>query len=155
MCRVPWREARLMSKELLITAGPDKGRVFALPDANPFVIGRAKETDTKLTDPHVSRVHCEVAVDGDQLLLSNKSSASGTFVNGKRVAEPCILAPGDVIRIGDTELRYVSADAAATTQVAPAPGAAKSPVPGTERLTDLVGKTLSYFEVSDVLHKGP
>jgi serine/threonine protein kinase len=144
-----------MSKELFVTAGPDKGRVFAVPDGNPLVIGRAKETDTKLTDPHVSRTHCQVELDGDQLLLTNKSSAGGTFINGKRVTDPCVLAPGDVIRIGETELRYVTADAAATTRVGPAGATARAADGGAERLTELAGKTLAHFEVGDVLHRGP
>jgi len=53
---------------------------------------------------HVSRVHCEIEIRGKRVLLTDLDSASGTFVNNQRVSE-CDLKVGDVIRIGNTQLR--------------------------------------------------
>jgi pSer/pThr/pTyr-binding forkhead associated (FHA) protein len=33
-------------------------------------------------------------------------STNGTFVNGARLTKPRKLARGDVVRVGETELRY-------------------------------------------------
>ncbi len=96
-----------MTPELHVVAGPDKGRVFAIPEADPLLVGRSKTTQTQLNDPHVSRVHCRVQRDGDLVLLTDADSAGGTFVNNKRVTQQHVQH-GDVIRIGDTQLRLVS-----------------------------------------------
>jgi serine/threonine protein kinase len=136
-----------MPKQLVVIAGPDKGRVFPLEGIELLLVGRSKATETRLTDPHVSRVHCQVKVAGDDVLLLDHESASGTFVNGKRITqEP--LRPGDIIRIGETQLAYQTDETTAPT-VPPAPAPAK-PV----QVTELAGKTLAYFEVGSVLAKG-
>ncbi|HEV3262552.1 MAG TPA: FHA domain-containing serine/threonine-protein kinase [Gemmataceae bacterium] len=141
-----------MNLHLLVIAGPDKGRSFPLRPADPLIIGRSKDTETRLNDPHVSRVHCQLQMDGDDVVVVDRGSASGTLVNGKRVTQQ-VLRPGDVIRVGETQLRLESPDLAGqSTLNQPAP-AAVSP-PGGERLTELVGKTLSHYEVGQVLAKG-
>jgi serine/threonine protein kinase len=133
-----------MLKQLVVIAGPDKDRVFALPEADSLLLGRSKATETRLTDPHVSRVHCEVQVDGDSVVVTDNESAGGTFVNGKRVSQ-CQLKANDILRIGDTQLRYVVGD--------PAEQSTKVPVKAAP-LPELAGKTLAYFEVGPVLAKG-
>ena len=91
--------------KLIITAGPDKGLAFSL-DADQIVqLGRSQAATHRLTDPAVSRVHCEIEViKGNRVLLTDLESR-GTYVNGKRVEE-ALLKPGDVIRVGETELRF-------------------------------------------------
>ena len=42
----------------------------------------------------------------DGVWLSDVGSTNGTFVNGARLERPRRLAPGDVIRIGATDLRF-------------------------------------------------
>ena len=37
---------------------------------------------------------------------SDLNSTNGTYVNGARVSAQQLLRPGDVVRIGDTELRF-------------------------------------------------
>ena len=58
--------------------------------------------------PFASRFHAEPKQEGDQVLLVGAGSANGTFVNGKRVTAPVPLRPGDLIRIGETEIEYSS-----------------------------------------------
>jgi serine/threonine protein kinase len=141
-----------MNLHLLVIAGPDKDRSFALRPADPLVIGRSKDTETRLNDPHVSRIHCQVEVEGDEVVVVDRGSAAGTLVNGKRVTRQ-VLRPGDVVRIGETQLRLESPDLAGqSTLHEPAPGAA--PPAGGERLTELVGKTLSHYEIGEVIAKG-
>src|SRR5437867_9711525 len=49
-----------MAMQLLIIAGPEKGQIFPLTAGDIVLVGRSRATATKLTDPHVSRVHCQV-----------------------------------------------------------------------------------------------
>jgi hypothetical protein len=52
-----------MSKRLLVLAGPDEGRVFPLHEGETVLLGRSRATETRLIDPHVSRVHCQVQME--------------------------------------------------------------------------------------------
>jgi serine/threonine protein kinase len=137
-----------MSAQLTITAGPDKGRSFPLQPGATFQVGRSQATPTRLTDASVSRVHFEVEYDGTEAVLVNISS-NGTIVNGERV-ERRELRPGDVIRVGATELRFHDTSAEPAT-VAPAP---KPPAGGAEQLAKLVGQALSHYKVEEVIARG-
>ena len=95
-----------MPKRLLVLAGPDEGRTFAIPAAESLLVGRSRATDMCLIDPHVSRVHCQVQVEDGHTVVSDFDSPGGTWVNGKRIAKQA-LHPGDLIRIGNTRLQYL------------------------------------------------
>jgi serine/threonine protein kinase len=139
-----------MAMHLLVTAGPDKGRVIPLSGDGTLLVGRSKSTPTRLTDPHVSRVHCQLKQQGDQVSVIDSESSSGTFVNGKRITEH-LLEPGDVIAIGETQMVFQGADHAEhLTQPPEARAAAKQ----AGELTDLVGKKISHFEIGAVIAKG-
>src|SRR5262245_5708733 len=90
---------------LNVLVGPDKGRSFALEPAATTQVGRGSTTATRLTDPSVSRLHFEVVFDGKTATLTNVSD-NGTLVNGESVSS-CQLRHGDLIKIGNTTLRFV------------------------------------------------
>src|SRR5437764_15046888 len=98
-------------KQLVVIAGPDKGRQFMLRPGDPVPIGRSVNTATKLNDLRVSRTHCEVRVEGERVILRDCNSATGTFVNDAKITEQP-LNPGDVIRIGDTEMQFLAQEVA-------------------------------------------
>lgn len=137
---------------LLVTSGPDAGRRFPLVEGQTLLIGRGEQSSTQLRDPHVSRSHCilEVARGGFRLL--DQGSAGGTFVNGAQVAEHA-LKPGDVVRIGNTELRLeLEAAAEASTLVGQAP-VVKPPVQPAP-LKQLVGQNIGPFAIKKQLATG-
>lgn len=96
-----------MPSKLVVVAGPDKGKVFALQPKGTMVVGRGRTSQTQLADPHVSRAHCEICCEGTRVLAKDAQSAAGTYVNNERITEHA-LRHGDVIRIGETELRFES-----------------------------------------------
>ena len=53
-----------MTPKLVVTAGPDKGRFFNLTAGETLQVGRSQSTATRLTDPTMLRVHCQVEWDG-------------------------------------------------------------------------------------------
>lgn len=71
-----------------------------------LTIGRSSRNDVCLSDPFASRLHAEVRQEGDQLLLIDNGSANGTYLNGQRTTGTLPLYPGDIIRIGETEIEY-------------------------------------------------
>jgi serine/threonine protein kinase len=143
-----------MPKQLQVVAGPDQGRVFPLPEADTLLIGRSRALDARLMDPYVSRVHCQVAVEMGQVVLTDFLSAPGTFVNGKRITRHELQA-GDVIRIGDTYLQYQDGDLAEQKTLPPHvpkdTPAAPDPAVG---MAELVGKSFVHYQVGPVLARG-
>lgn len=70
-----------MQARLIVISGPDRGREFVLAQGQTLVIGRGSSTDTRLTDPRVSRTHCQVRVDKGKFRLADLGSRVGTPVN--------------------------------------------------------------------------
>jgi serine/threonine protein kinase len=139
-----------MTRRLHVTAGPDKGRAFALKPGEALLVGRSQATQTRLSDPRVSRVHCEVQVEDQQVVVIDSNSAGGTLVNGQRVAQQA-LRHGDVIQVGDTQLRFEDDAAAEQSTLAPPPPAARG---SGEAVAALTGQTLGHFEIGPVVAKG-
>ncbi len=81
------------------------------PIADSLTIGRGAENRVDLVDPRVSRRHARLTRVADGLLLEDLGSTNGTSVNGARIEAPLRVGAGDVIAVGDTELRVEIADA--------------------------------------------
>ncbi|MFN8062775.1 MAG: SpoIIE family protein phosphatase [Vicinamibacterales bacterium] len=75
------------------------GRRVVEIERTPFTIGRREGNDLRLGGGEVSRDHAEIVEDGDRLLLKDKGSRYGSFVNEESVASRP-LAHGDRIRLG-------------------------------------------------------
>jgi hypothetical protein len=68
-------------------------------------IGRASDNDVILDDPQVSRHHCQLKLQHGAYSLADLGSRNGSWVNGEQVSEVA-LSPGDMIRIGGTEIEF-------------------------------------------------
>ena len=71
-----------------------------------LLIGRRETADISLTENSASSAHALIFVADGKHLLRDLKSRTGTFVNGVKVDEHA-LSPGDVIRVGETDFRYV------------------------------------------------
>src|SRR6187397_2985612 len=82
------------------------GSEIELPsaDGERIVIGAAPDSDIALEDPYISAVHCELERrPHDRLLIRDRRSKNGTFLNGNRV-EVAELPIGAVLTVGRTGL---------------------------------------------------
>jgi serine phosphatase RsbU (regulator of sigma subunit) len=79
-------------------------------DKMRLTIGRSSRNDICIGDPFASRLHAELKREGDQMMLVDAGSANGTFINGQRISGTIRLYPGDLIRIGETEIEYSAGD---------------------------------------------
>jgi len=68
-------------------------------------IGRASDNDVIVDDALVSRHHCQLKLQHGAYGFADLGSRNGSFVNGHQVNE-IALGPGDVIRIGSTEIEF-------------------------------------------------
>jgi hypothetical protein len=94
-----------LRKRLFVIDGADMGQSFLLPESGSVTLGKdRKHADILLHDLYVSRVNCEVKIDGDKVTVVHAAGVSGTMINGKKITEE-VLVPGDVLRIGNTHLR--------------------------------------------------
>jgi pSer/pThr/pTyr-binding forkhead associated (FHA) protein len=75
-------------------------------DSRTLVIGRSAENDIALADDFASARHARVEPRRDGVWVSDAGSTNGTYVNGSKLSKPHRLEPGDVIRVGGTDLRY-------------------------------------------------
>lgn len=70
-------------------------------------IGRNQENDIVLDSDRVSRYHAEIVREGDDLLVVDKGSRNGVWVNRQRVKDSMAIKSGDAIRIGRREFTFV------------------------------------------------
>jgi hypothetical protein len=90
---------------LSVVRGPSAGQVFEIGLLAPTSIGRARANDVALNDLAVSAEHCRIRPEDGRFVLHDLKSRNGTYVNERRVARH-VLAPGDVIKIGETQVAF-------------------------------------------------
>lgn len=100
---------RVLTFELCVVSGADKGaKLLVGPAAEGHLyIGKGQLCELRLDDALVSRRHASLEVLGDGLHVVDQGSTNGTFVNDVRVVE-VVLRGGELIRVGNTELRVVN-----------------------------------------------
>jgi hypothetical protein len=99
--------ATIRSVKLVVQRSPsfEAGDSFEV-DSAPLTIGRGGQNDLVLSgDEFASARHVRVESRRDGVWLQDLGSTNGTYVNGSRVAGAQRLEPGDVIRVGETDLR--------------------------------------------------
>ncbi len=72
-------------------------------------VGRGtRANDIVLSDRAVSREHILIREDHGHFTIYDRGAKTGTYVNGRRLEGPLMLAHDDLIEIGDTRLRFVT-----------------------------------------------
>jgi hypothetical protein len=101
--------AQVVLKEawLRVETGFRKGRELLV--SKPLLtIGRAEACDVGLFgDPLVEKLHAHILLQQNgRYLIADNGSTHGTFVNERRVEGPTLLRSGDLIRVGNSCLRF-------------------------------------------------
>ncbi len=95
-----------MDCTLKVMSGKYAGQLIKIPGTS-FLIGRSEECQLRPHSDLISRQHCQLTIEGEQVTAADKGSRNGTFVNGVRVTE-YVLDHGVSMRIGSTELRFLA-----------------------------------------------
>ena len=97
---------------LLITAGPKEGECYPLESSRLISVGRDDQCNIQIIDDQMSRRHLQIRYEqvDDRHYAVDMRSANGVFVNGARITGDRQLDEGDVILIGQSEIRYTEDD---------------------------------------------
>jgi hypothetical protein len=106
------QEAPLLrdSGRLVVLKSPalEEGDELTLNSA-PLLVGRGSRNHVDLAgDEYASSQHARIEPRLDGVWVEDVGSTNGTYLNGVQVTGAKRLTPGDVVRIGETELRYES-----------------------------------------------
>jgi len=84
----------------------EQGTRFEL-NAKAITLGRGSPNDIQLEgDEFASAHHARVEPRRDGVWIEDIGSTNGTYVNGTRLDRPQRLTAGDVVRVGETDLRF-------------------------------------------------
>jgi len=83
-----------------------KGDEFEV-DSAPVTVGRGGQNDVAIDgDEFASARHVRFEPRRDGVWVYDLGSTNGTYVNGVRIADARKLVPGDIVRVGETDLRF-------------------------------------------------
>ena len=90
---------------LIVVSGALAGSRIEI-GAAPTTIGKGPSTLQIADDPTVSTRHAELALRGGVFVVTDLGSTNGTFVNNQRIAQPTRLSDGDLLRFGNTQMKF-------------------------------------------------
>ncbi|MCH2202779.1 MAG: GGDEF domain-containing protein [Fuerstiella sp.] len=71
------------------------------------VLGRDDTCDITIDDSSVSRMHATVEWSNDTYCITDLNSTNGSWINGTKLAPQTPLAGGELIRLGNTILKFM------------------------------------------------
>lgn len=90
----------------------DEGAVQRLPLLPfPFIIGREDNLPLTIPKPSISRKHLRLDQRDHGLVVTDLKSRNGTYLNRNRIDRPTVLQHGDILHIGDVEMRLIQSEA--------------------------------------------
>jgi pSer/pThr/pTyr-binding forkhead associated (FHA) protein len=92
------------------------GRAHEL-NVDRTTIGRVEDNTFQIADQSVSSHHCEVHLQGAEILIRDLNSTNGTFINNEKISE-AVLKPGQTLRLGQVELKLEAEGAAPASPAA-------------------------------------
>lgn len=94
-------------KEIMLTDMDSPLRRFEVPVKGRVLIGYDNVCDIQITsDEYISGKHCRIEQRGGKFYLEDAHSSNGTFLNGSRISAMTEIVSGNVIKIGDTRLKF-------------------------------------------------
>jgi FHA domain-containing protein len=116
-----------MAKLVVLSAG-FSGRTHEL-NVDKTTVGRVEDNTFQIADPSVSSHHCEILLQGSDVLIRDLGSTNGSFINGEKVSES-ILKPGQTLKLGQIELQLLTDGMPIPAPKSPSAGApAPAPAP--------------------------
>ena len=126
-----------MAKLVILSQGMT-GRSHELK-VDKTTIGRVDDNMFPIAEASISSHHCEVLLQGADVLVRDLNSTNGTFINGEKITES-VLKPGQTLRLGQIEIR-LETDGPAGSSPAPAASASPKPASGNKKAESTMAMT--------------
>lgn len=128
-----------MAKLVVLSEGL-AGKIHELT-VDSTTVGRVDDNAFQIPESSVSSHHAEIIRRGSEIVVKDLNSTNGTFINGQQITGEGVLKPGQILRLGQIELRLedgagAAAAASKPAAAAPAPAAADSKVQAGKKLPD-------------------
>lgn len=104
--KVELEKAKHQEACLIVIRGSPQGKRFEL-NKEKMTIGRDLNIDVTVNDSNVSRKHAEIFKEKTEIKLRDLNSTNGTYVNDKKVKEIVTLHKEDMIKMGNTILKFL------------------------------------------------
>ncbi len=128
---VPAPPLEVVEMSLAIQAGIGAGKTY--PIGEETVIGRSEQAAVHILDVRASRRHAVIRKLTQGYQLTDAGSTNGTFLNGDLMTGPSWLHAGDIIAIGETQIKVIRSGeqlaAVASDRTVFAGGSAQVPTP--------------------------
>lgn len=93
---------RYWKTRVSVVAGADKGLTMDVA-GKPMRVGTAPDNDLVLSDPTVSRRHCEIDPSDSKIRVRDTNSMNGVYCTGMRLYD-AVVDSGVILRLGDTQI---------------------------------------------------
>jgi len=94
-------QMKRVTATLTLLSGPEKGKVFDIPESKQMVVGRSRDANIHIKELSVSRKHLTITSDDTgRVFVTDLNSSNGTYVNDIRV-DKVVLSNNDKIKIGE------------------------------------------------------
>jgi DNA-binding NtrC family response regulator len=131
---------RVQRIRIMVVEGPDQGR-DVVSEGTTVRVGSHPQNDLVLSDPTVSRQHCEISFEDNRIRIVDRGSANGTFVAAVRLRD-AEIGPGSVLRVGRTSL-----------QVSAAEDTIRIPLSMNDRFGELLGNSVKMRQLFAILER--
>lgn len=89
-----------------VVHGKNSGVTHRFEMVTSLLVGRDESCAFRiLDDDQISARHCELFLDGGRVMVKDLRSSNGTFLNGVAIGSPNQVGEGDLLKLGQTELR--------------------------------------------------
>ncbi len=95
----------MMQAKLRIVGGGQRDQEIELQ--LPATIGRGPDNEITLSQPLISRQHCQLFESGGRIVVRDMGSTNGTFIGSERVERDRALKPGELLTIGTVTFRAI------------------------------------------------
>ena len=95
-----------LQPRLIIESGPGLAVGTEIPLEGGLSIGRAPNNGLAVEDTFMSHMHARILKRGSFFYVEDLGSTNGTFINDQRITGDAQLRVRDLIRLGETVIRY-------------------------------------------------
>jgi len=96
---------QIKSALLVFLEGENQGSEIRVNPPRTLEVGRSEECDIFLGEKKISRKHCRIIVENDQVILEDLQSTNGTMLNKKQAKDKNEIFSEDLVQVGTSLIK--------------------------------------------------